>query len=132
MNKTIRIVVIGIIAYVLCAIQAYISMYEYEGNLSSTLTSSFFSVLFFLLVYSLFLFIRFLNHKAIIPTAIYAVACFMVNHEIFVSKETSWSTFTTSEELIGTLQKSCIAILITTIIFYLIVKKLPMKKQQLS
>jgi len=132
----------GATAYVLCVTQAYISMYEYKDSISSAclncsyledvLTGSLFAVLFFIIVYSLFLLVRFLlkakkqktNHKAIMPVALYAVACFMVDHEIFVSRETSWSTFATLSELAGTLQKSYITIFITTLVFYLIIRKL--------
>jgi len=133
----IKIIFIHIIGYVLCVLQAYISMYEYKENLSSVcprcsyiediLTSSLFFYLFFLLAYFLFFFfVRFLlnakkikkNYNIISFTVIYIITCFTVNHEIFISRVTSWSTFTTMEELIGTVQESYIAILITTIIFY--------------
>lgn len=136
----IKVIFVHIIGYVLCVFQAYVSMSEYKEHLSSTglnssyggdvLAGSLFFYFLSLLIYSLFRLVRFLlkakklktNHKAILFTAIYVVACFMVNHEIFVSRVTSWSTFTTFEELTGTLQKSYLLILITSVIFYYMVR----------
>lgn len=133
--KVIKIYIAGCI---LCALQSYISMYEYKEELSSTclkctyigdvLLGTLFFYSFFLLAYLLLLLLcsffstKKLNdkYKIILYIGIYTASCFTVNYEIFISRVSSWSTFTTFEEIIGVMRESYVPILITLILFYFI------------
>lgn len=142
--KVIKIYLAGCI---LCALQSYISMYEYKGELSSTclkctyigdvlLGTLFFNSFFFLAYLLLLLLYSFFStkklkdkYKIILYIGIYTASCFTVNYEIFISRISSWSTFTTLEEIIGVIRKSYVPILITLILFYLITKIILMHKR---
>jgi hypothetical protein len=142
MNKkifyAIKIMLIHLMGWALCALQAYFSMYKYkEDTISSAcircsynedvLIYSIFSYLFFLIFYfSFFLFTYFLSkaknvkgYKMIPIMIIYVLACLTVNQIIFVDRVTSWSTYTKIGELMGGVS---IEIIVTAIIFYYSIK----------
>jgi uncharacterized membrane protein len=135
----IKIISIHLIGCILCASQAYISMYEFNDQISSicircsytkdVLYASFSFYFFFLFTYLLFfLFVRLLSrekklHKVIPIMLIYVITCFVTNYDIFYTRVSSWSTFTTVDELLWTVYKSFIEVTITAVIFYLLIRR---------
>lgn len=135
----IKITSICLIGYTLCVLQTYISMYEYKFFLSSTslrcsyvkeiLTGGVFMYSFSFLVYSFFRFVyssitkkKGNASKIAVNIVTYVTACFMLNKDVFSSRVTSWSTFSAAEELMSVVYESGIAMLITSIIFYCVVR----------
>jgi len=132
----VAVITIPIMGYILCASQAYISMYEYKDDKSSTcmdcsyieeiLTDGFLFYLPFLFFYFLFcFFVRNRHIKNIYKTVpimqVFIIVCFMLDRDIFISRETSWSTYTKTEELAGTIYESGFAIMIATTVFYCLI-----------
>jgi hypothetical protein len=140
MKKTAIILVI--IAYFLCVIQAYISMYEYKDIQIPSFASSYlgdivsfsliiicpmFIPLYFPLFYLLFKKVNAKYKSIILPvllSVMFMVSCFSVNNSIFTERVTAWSTYTITEELYDTLLHSYITIPIATAIFYWLNRKL--------
>jgi len=140
--NAIKIMFIHFIGCALCALQAYISMYEYKDSISSAcircsynkdiLTIIVFFYLFFVFAYFLFFFFTHLLSKAenikkiykIIPIMIiYVATCFTVDNIIFTDRVTSWSTFTANEELASVISRSFSQIFVTAFIFYCLISR---------
>ncbi len=115
-------------AWLLCLTQAYVSMREYSNSLSAncmtcslldeTFRFSLFVPIVFALIYAALWKVK-NSYRAIILTIIYALACMFVNHEIFVSRESAWSTYTMGEELSHTWHLSYLAILLSSALLFL-------------
>ena len=139
----IKIIVLCAIAYILCVMQAYISMYEYKNIQIPTFASysylgdiAVFSLvtiicpmlvpLYFPLFYLLFKKVKIKYKSNFLPvllSVMFVVSCFSVNNDIFSVRVSEWSTYTTSEEFNNTLLHSYITIPIATVIFYWLSKK---------
>lgn len=133
---------IHLAGYGLCALQAYIGMYGYKESVSSAdagytylgdvWAGTLFFYSFFLLASLLWLFfLSFFTSKklaargkALLFTGMYAVSCVMVDYEIFVTRVSSWSTFTTSEELTAVMQHAYLFLFITGAAFYLLARRM--------
>jgi len=138
-NNIIKIVILCTIAYFLCDVQAYISMYEYKDiQLPAFIGSYWVGVagislaaiicpllvpLYFPLFHLLF---KRLNakYKSILLSVMFMLYCFFINYYIFTERVAAWSTFTIAEEFYNTLLHSYITIPIATMAFYFLSRKL--------
>ena len=142
-SNIIKIIILCVVAYFLCAIQAYVSMYEYKniqllsymGSYLGDIAGFSFVIilcpmlvpLYFPLFYLLFKKVNAKYKSILLPvllSAMFVVSCFSVNNYIFTERVTTWSTFTATEKLYSTLLHSYLTIPITTIIFYWLSRKI--------
>lgn len=124
--KYLKLIILG---SVLCAIQAFFSMYEFRNEPSSACWKCSFkvevlgySLFMWIGMMVLFLIISFSTKKLIKPLylLIYTITCLSVNYSIFSSRVSSWSTFTFTDEIIGVLHYSFLPLIIS-LLFLIVV-----------
>ena len=138
MKKTVIIksLIASATAFVLCILQSHAGMYEYVGNMSANCMECFYIeelaplclVQFILLLpvcYFVFSRAKTVSLISLILLAIgYMAICVLINHEMFVLRVSSWSTFTTSAELFYIFTDTSWAILLSAIALVWLVMKI--------
>lgn len=131
-KKRVQYIPMIIICYILCAVQSFISLYEFKNEASSTcLGCSFISEVLkystIIVVVPLFFYLlKKVNNviRNFITISIFIIGCFFVNRAVFNSRVTSWSSFTYFEEFLGVLFQSYLALITASVILLLFVLKL--------
>ncbi|MDH6252784.1 hypothetical protein M2347_002511 [Chryseobacterium sp. H1D6B] len=121
-----KYIILTIAGFILCVLQCYISFLELKSGISSTCMDC--SYLGEIIRYSLFAVLLFIylmvtkkmkvQLRLILFTILYLLISFSTNYSIYFSRLTSWSTFRQSEELIGTLMKSYLPLLVSAVIIW--------------
>jgi len=138
MKKTaiIKSLIASATAFILCIFQSYAGMYEYVGKMSSNCMECFYIeelaplcliqfILLFPFCYFVFSGAKIISRTFLILLAVgYMAICVFINHEMFVLRVSSWSTFTTSEELFYVFTETSWAILLSAIVLVWLVMKL--------
>ena len=125
--KSISIV---LASYILCVLQSYISLKEYINQPSSTCMNCNYleeimgySLVVISIVLILVLNDRYKKTKNFLIIMLFIICCLSVNFSIFTSRVTSWSTFTTKDELLSTLELSFFPLTIISMFFTFLLLK---------
>lgn len=132
MKKTLLFIGFSLTTYLLCVVQALISMLAYQKEPSSACWGC--SLSYECLRYSLIVFVIFILYLVMINffrmnkqikitgfSALYLFCMFFVDSSIFVNRVASWSTYDATEIVIAVLSKCLPAMLISCCVFVLIV-----------
>lgn len=118
-------------SYILCGLQSYITLKKYKEQPSSTCMNcnyleeiAGYSLVVFSILLVLILNDRYKKIKKNLIITLFIICCLSVNFSIFISRVTSWSTFTTSDELLGTLELSFLPLTITSGFFTFVLIKI--------
>lgn len=119
-------ILIVLVSYILCSFQSYISLFKYKDQPSSTCMNctyldeilGYSSVVFSILLVGI-LNEKYKKTKASLIIILFIASCLSVNFSMFTSRVTSWSTFTTTEELLSTLELSFFPLIIASSLFLL-------------
>lgn len=120
--------------YVLSCLISYFSMVEYANNLSSACMKCSYArdvILYSLYLLPLFFITIFLlkkkkknNNLVLITVSVaFSFFIFLNNLNIFIDRVSSWSTFSSGEEIYITLQYSYSFLILGIVFFFLILKK---------
>ena len=125
--KSISIV---LASYILCVLQSYISLKEFKDQPSSTCMNCNYLeeiIGYSLVVISILLILilndRYKKTKIFLIIMLFIICCLSVNFSIFKSRVTSWSTFTTKDELLSTLELSFFPLTIISMFFTFLLLK---------
>ena len=136
MKKLFSIFSTSFIGYLLIFFQTYIIHFDKKNNLSSTSIdvsyhkqiglTSLIAFIFLFIIGCILMFNKrkLAKNKLVIICFVYITSSFIVSKEIFISRVSSWSTFTTTEENCAVFLNSFVGIFIGSIMYFLIVKSL--------
>ncbi len=123
-------ILITLSSYLLCVLQSYISLRKFKNQPSSTCMNCNYleEIVGYSLVVISILLIFILNDsykktKTFLIVTLFIICCLSVNFSIFTSRVTSWSTFTTIDELLSILKLSFFPLTIISMFFTFLLLK---------